>query len=137
VDAQLASYSGYAVPDAFALPESEGMLITGQGVDLDAQDPVTKRFVADYRAKYDRDPTAYNINYYNATLLYGLLAAAIEKDGNDVTGEALLNKRKEMGSFDLVGGTVTFQDNGTLLFPIQVKEIKSGAAEALTSVNFE
>ncbi|WP_237061383.1 ABC transporter substrate-binding protein [Loktanella sp. M215] len=137
VDAQLASYSGYAVPDAFALPESEGMLITGQGVDLEAQDPVTKRFVTDYRAKYDRDPTAYNINYYNATLLYGVLAAAIEKDGNDVTGEALLNKRKEMGSFDLVGGTVTFQDNGTLLFPIQVKEIKNGAAEALTSVNFE
>lgn len=137
VDAQLASYSGYAVPDAFALPESEGMLITGQGVDLEAQDPVTKRFVTDYRAKYDRDPTAYNINYYNATLLYGLLAAAIEKDGNDVTGEALLNKRKEMGSFDMVGGTVTFQDNGTLLFPIQVKEVKNGAAEALTSVSFE
>lgn len=137
VDAQIASYSGYAVPDAFALPESEGVLITGQGVDLDAQDPVTKRFVADYRAKYDDEPTAYNINYYNATLLYGLLASAIEKDGGDVTGEALLAKRKEVGTFDLVGGTVSFQENGTLLFPIVVKQIKDGAAEVLTSVSFE
>lgn len=136
VKAQLATYSGYAVPDAFALPESEGTLVTGQGVDLEATDPITKRFVDDYRAKFDRNPTAYNVNYYNATLLYGLLAAALEKDGTAITGEALLAKRKEMGSFALVGGTVSFQDNGTLLFPIQVKEIKSGKAEALTSVAF-
>lgn len=136
VDVQIATYSGYVVPDALALPESEGMIVTGQGVDFASEDPVTKRFVQDFKAKYDRDPTAYNVNYYNATLLYGILAKAIEADGKPVTGEALLAKRREMTSFDLVGGTVSFQDNGTLLFPIEVKQIKSGRAEAVTSVSF-
>ncbi|MAE92884.1 amino acid ABC transporter substrate-binding protein [bacterium] len=137
VDAQLVAYSGYAVPDALALPESEGMIITGQGVDFDSEDAVTKRFVEDYTAKFDRAPTAYNVNYYNAVLVYGALAAAIEAEGGEVTGEALLEARRATESFDLVGGTVSFQDNGTLLFPIQVKEIRDGAAHALTSVTFD
>lgn len=137
VDAQLVAYSGYAVPDALALPESEGMIITGQSVDFDSGDAITQRFVEDFQAKYDTAPTAYNVNYYNATLLYGLLAAAIEAEGGEVTGEALLEKRRETESFDLVGGTVSFQDNGTLLFPIQVKEIRDGEAHAITSVTFD
>lgn len=136
VDAQLVSYSGYAAPDALELPESEGMIVTGQSVDFASDDPVTKRFVEDYRAKHGREPNAYNVNYYNATLVYAILAAALEADGKEVTGEALLAKRRETESFSLVGGTVAFQDNGTLLFPIQVKEIKGGKAEALTSVSF-
>lgn len=136
VDAQLVSYSGYTAPDALKLPESEGMIVTGQGVDFASDDPITKRFVEDYKAKYDRDPNAYNVNYYNATMVYALLAAALEAEGKDVTGENLLTKRRETESFSLVGGTVAFQDNGTLLFPIQVKEIKGGKAEPLTSVSF-
>ncbi|MGR3559816.1 MAG: ABC transporter substrate-binding protein, partial [Pseudooceanicola nanhaiensis] len=88
-----------------------------------------------FKAKYDRDPTAYNVNYYNATLLYGLLAAALEAEGKEVTGENLLAKRLEMKTFDLVGGTVSFQDNGTLLSPIEVKQAKGGATETLTTVN--
>jgi ABC-type branched-subunit amino acid transport system substrate-binding protein len=134
VDAQIVSYSGYITPDALALPESDGMIVTGQAVDYASEDPVTKRFVTDFKAKFDKDPTAYNVNYYNATLLYGLLAAALEKDGTEVTGENLLAKRLEMKTFDLVGGTVSFQDNGTLLSPIEVKQIKGGATETLDTV---
>ncbi|MGR3559888.1 ABC transporter substrate-binding protein, partial [Pseudooceanicola nanhaiensis] len=93
VDAQIVSYSGYITPDALALPETEGMILTGQAVDYESDDPVTSRFVTDFKAKYDRDPTAYNVNYYNATLLYGLLAAALEAEGKEVTGENLLAKR--------------------------------------------
>jgi len=134
VDAQIVSYSGYITPDALALPESDGMIVTGQAVDYASEDPVTKRFVTDFKARFDKDPTAYNVNYYNATLLYGLLAAALEKDGTEVTGENLLAKRLEMKTFDLVGGTVSFQDNGTLLSPIEVKQIKGGATETLDTV---
>lgn len=136
VEAQIATYSGYVVPDALALPESEGVIVTEQSVDFASDDPVTKRFVHDFKAKYDRDPTAYNVNYYNATLLYGILAAALEADGTPITGAALLDKRREMKSFDLVGGKVSFQDNGTLLFPIEVKQIKGGHAVSVTSVSF-
>jgi ABC-type branched-subunit amino acid transport system substrate-binding protein len=136
VDQQLVTYSGYLVPDALALPESEGIISTGQGVNYKSEDPVTKRFVADYTAKYDRAPTAYNVNYYNATYLYALLAQALEAEGKDVTGANLLAKRQEVGTFDLVGGTVSFQDNGTLLFPIQVKMIQDGKTVVLDTIDF-
>ncbi|MWB78744.1 ABC transporter substrate-binding protein [Pseudooceanicola sp. 216_PA32_1] len=134
VDAQIVSYSGYITPDALALPQSEGIVVTGQAVDYASDDPVTKRFVTDFKAKFDKDPTAYNVNYYNATLLYGLLAHALEQEGKDVTGENLLAKRLEMKTFDLVGGTVSFQDNGTLLSPIEVKQIKDGKTVTLSTV---
>lgn len=136
VDQQLITYSGFLVPDALALPETEGLIATGQGVNYKSDDPVTKRFVTDYTAKFNRAPTAYNVNYYNATLLYGILAHALEAEGKDVTGANLLTKREEMGSFDLVGGKVSFQSNGTLLFPIQVKIVKDGKPEVLTTVDF-
>lgn len=136
VSAQFASYSGYTVNDALQLPESEGMLVTSQSVDFASDNPMTQRFVDGFREKYDQDPTAYNVNYYNATMLFGILAGALEADGKDVTGTNLLAKRREMGSFDLVGGTVSFQENGTLLFPIEVKRIESGATTTLSSVSF-
>ena len=118
------------------MPESEGIIATGQGVNYKSEDPVTKRFVADYTAKYNHAPTAYNVNYYNATYLYALLAQALEAEGKEVTGANLLAKRKEIGTFDLVGGTVSFQENGTLLFPIQVKAIKNGKTEVLDTIDF-
>lgn len=135
VEVQLVSYSGFITPDSLALPEAEGMIVTGQSVNYEAGDEVTKRFVTDFKAKNDKDPSAYNVNYYNATLLYAILAQAIEADGGEVTGESLLAKRQEMKSFDLVGGTVSFQDNGTLLFPIEVKQVEGGATKALTTMS--
>ena len=137
VDTQLVSYSGFITPDALALPEAEGMIVTGQAVDYESEDPVTKRFVADFKEKNGKDPSAYNVNYYNATLLYGLLAAALEKDGTEITGENLLAKRLEMKTFDMVGGTVSFQDNGTLLSPIEIKKIAGGGTETITTVDID
>ncbi|GLQ05137.1 ABC transporter substrate-binding protein [Sneathiella chinensis] len=136
VDSLLVTYSGYAVPDAIALPESEGMIFTGQSVDFTSEDPVTQRFVKDFTAKHNREPNAYNVNYYNATRLFALLAQALEAEGKDVTGENLLKKRLETPSFDLVGGTVSFQENGTLLFPIKINTLKAGKTETLKTVTF-
>lgn len=134
VEAQFVTYSGYAVPDAIALPESEGLMYTTQSVDFASDDPVTKRFVEDYQAKYDRAPTAYNVNYYNAVRLYGLLAHALEERDDEVTGANLLAERKATESFDLVGGTVSFQENGTLVAPIQINVIENGAGHAVETV---
>jgi ABC-type branched-subunit amino acid transport system substrate-binding protein len=137
VDAQMMSYSAYGVPDAMALPENEGAIFTAQAVTLDSTDPVTKRFVDDYKAQFGKDPAPYNVNYYNATMLFAILAQALESEGKEVTGANLLAKRKEVGSFDLVGGNVSFLDNGTLLFPIDVKVIEGGAARTLATVDIQ
>ncbi|SDE87098.1 ABC transporter substrate-binding protein [Rhodospira trueperi] len=135
VDAQLVTYSGYSVSEALALPESEGLIYTTQSVDYDSDDPVTKRFVDDYTAKYGRAPTAYNVNYYNAVRLFGLLAHALEDKGQAVTGANLLAERMATDSFDLVGGTVSFQDDGTLVAPIQINIVTDGAGQPVATVD--
>ncbi|MCR4265271.1 ABC transporter substrate-binding protein [Nitratireductor sp. ZSWI3] len=135
VEAQLVSYSGFAVPDALALPEAEGLLYTTQAVDYDSADPVTQRFVSDYSAKAGKKPSAYVVNYYNAVRLFALLAQGLEKKGEAVTGANLLSERKATQSFDLVGGSVSFEANGTLLAPIQINRIEEGAGAALETVS--
>ncbi len=135
VDFPIVTYSGYAVPDALALPESEGVIYTTQSVDFSSDEDVTKRFVTDYKAKYGRDPTAYNVNYYNAVRLFGLLAASLEKKGEAVTGANLLAERQAASSFEFVGGTVSFQDNGTILAPIQINVVTDGTGKAQDTVD--
>ncbi|WP_237173242.1 ABC transporter substrate-binding protein [Paracandidimonas lactea] len=123
----LVSYSAFSIPQMMTLPEAKGALYTTQSVDWKSSDPVTQRFVKDYEAKYKKSPTAYIANYYNATRLFGLLGQALQKKGEAITGENLLKQRKETPTFDMVGGKLTFQDNGTVISPMQINEIVGGA----------
>jgi ABC-type branched-subunit amino acid transport system substrate-binding protein len=130
---QLVSYTAFSVPEINALPEAKGALYTSQNIDWNSQDPVTKRFVDDYRKKYNKMPTAYIANYYNAVRLFGLLAHELEQQGKPVTGENLLAQRLQDKSFELVGGQVTFTENGTVISPMQINEI-NGAGGKVVSV---
>jgi len=123
VSQQLASYSGFAIPSALSLPEAQGLLFTRQKVDVAAQDAVTQKMVTDYRAKYGKEPNAYAVNYYNGVRVFALLAARLEQEGKAINGENLLAARKAMSSFDLVGATASFEDNGTLNAPIEVNVV--------------
>lgn len=120
---QLVSYSALSIPEIHALPEAKGALYTSQSVDWASSDPVTKRFVDDYKAKYNKMPTTYTANYYNAVRLFALLAHELQKQGKPVTGENLLAQRRETKTFDLVGGKATFADNGTVVSAMQINEV--------------
>src|SRR5207245_965611 len=102
VTQQLASYSAFSVPEINAFPEAKGALYTTQNVDWTSKDPVTKRFVDDYKAKHNKLPSAYIANYYNAVRLFALLAKDLQKKGKPITGENLLAQRIETKTFDLV-----------------------------------
>ena len=123
VSQPIASYSAFSMPSVLALPESKGALFTSQQVSLDKNDALTKRMVADYRAKFGKDPSMYVLNYYNAVMTFADLAAALEKAGKPITGENLLAQRKATPSFEFVGATVSFAADGTVKSPIQVNEI--------------
>ena len=135
VTQQIASYSALAIPDAYRMPEVKGALYTTQRVDWQSDDPVTKRFVDDYRKAHGRMPTAYVANYYNAVRIFTLLAHELEKRGKPVTGENLLAQREETPAFDLVGGKVRFQPNGTVIAPIQVSEMDGASGKLLEVVS--
>lgn len=130
---QLVSYSALSIPEIHALPEAKGALYTSQSIDWKSTDPVTKRFVDDYKAKHNKMPTTYTANYYNAVRLFALLAHELEKQGKPITGENLLAQRIQTKTFDLVGGKATFSDNGTVVSPMQINEV-DGAGGKVVSV---
>lgn len=131
----LASYTAFSVPEINAQPEALGSLYTTQFMDWNSQDPVTKRFVDDYKKKYNKMPTAYIANYYNAVRLFALLAEQLQKKGKPITGENLLAQRIESKSFDLVGGKVTFTDNGTVVMPMQVNEVDGKGGKTVSAAH--
>lgn len=128
-----ASYTAFSVPEINALPEAAGAVYTSQSVDWASQDPVTKRFVDDYKKKYNKMPTAYVANYYNAVRVFALLAQQLTKKGQPVTGENLLKQRGETKTFDLVGGKVTLADNGTVTMPMQINEIDGKGGKVVST----
>lgn len=123
VSQQLAGYSGMGLPAIMQLPEAAGLLYTSQSVNLAAEDAHTKRFVTDYKAKHNKEPGPYVVNYYNAVILFAQLAAELEKKKQPITGENLLKQRLDTKEFKFVGGTVSFERNGTVVSPIQINEI--------------
>lgn len=132
----LASYGAFSNPEILALPEARGALFTTQLIDWASTDPVTKRFIDDFKAKYGKMPAVYHANYYNMVRLFVLLAHELQKQGKPITGENLLAQRMASKTFDLVGSRVSFEANGTVKAPIQINEIDgSGAAKALSVVN--
>lgn len=135
VNQQIVSYSAFSIPEINALPEAKGALYTSQNVDWESTDPITKRFVDDYQAKHDKMPTAYVANYYNAVRLFGLLASELQKQGKPVTGENLLAQRLESRTFDMVGGKITFTENGTVISAMQINEITGGPGKVVKVIN--
>jgi branched-chain amino acid transport system substrate-binding protein len=123
VSQQLVGYSGMGLPAIMQLPEANGLLFTTQSVNFAAGDAITKRFIDDYKAKYSKEPGPYVVNYYNAVYLFAQLAAELEKKKQPITGESLLKQRLEMKDFKFVGGTVSFEKNGTVVSPIQINEV--------------
>ncbi|HYG45047.1 MAG TPA: ABC transporter substrate-binding protein [Bordetella sp.] len=131
VSQQIVSYSAFAIPSTLSLPESKGAIFTSQKVDWDKNDDITRSMLADYKKKYGKAPNMYVLNYYNAVRTFAVLAAALEKAGKPITGENLLAQRKATKTFDFVGATVSFADNGTIKAPIQINQIGDKGAQPL------
>jgi ABC-type branched-subunit amino acid transport system substrate-binding protein len=121
-----ASYSAVNVESMWKLPDAEGTVFTSQATNWDSDDTVTKRFVTDWRKKYNTDPVTYNQNYYNAVRLFGLLGQALEKAGTPINGDSLRAELLKTRRFPMVGGEGVFDDNGTMSMPIQLNQIKGG-----------
>ena len=135
VSQPIASYSVFSMPSMLALPEAQGSFFTSQQVNRQSQDARTQRMVKDYTAKHGKEPNTYAINYYNATMLFADLVEALQKEGKAITGANLLEKRQATPSFQFVGSTVSFQDDGTVKAPVQVNEIADGSTRIVKPGN--
>lgn len=129
VNAQIMTYSVGGQPSVASLPEAEGLLFTSQYFNWSESDPTTQRFVADWRTRHGgKDPSTYAQNYYNGALLYGFLLEILEKAGGKASGDALREVILR-GSFDLVGGRMRFNDDGSVAMKTQLNVVRGGKIE--------
>jgi branched-chain amino acid transport system substrate-binding protein len=119
---QLMSYSAMSTPSIAALPEAKGAWYTVQSADFNTSE-LGKRVAKEYKELSGKDANPYVANYYNAIMVFGILAQKLEKAGKPITGPNLLEQRRATPDFDLVGGKMTFLANGTVSAPVQIREI--------------
>jgi ABC-type branched-subunit amino acid transport system substrate-binding protein len=127
VTQQIVSYSAMSTPSIAQLPEAKGAWYTTQSADFTAS-ALGQRVAKEYKELSGKDANAYVANYYNAVMVFGILAQALEKAGKPITGPNLLEQRRAAGTFELVGGKMTFQPNGTVAMPVQIQEIDGTGA---------
>ena len=89
-----------------------GMFNTSQWTH-DMQNPVNKRFVADFQKDYGRLPTLYAAQGYDAARL---MDAAVRDVKGKLSDKAALRKAIAAAKFDSVRGSFKFNSNG---YPIQ------------------
>ena len=126
VSQPLVSYSAMNIDSVRATAEAEGLIFTTQVTDFAGGDAVTRRFATDFRARYNSDPGTYQVNYYNAVRLFGLLAQRLEREGAEVNGDNLRRALLAGREFDLVGGKGRFDDQGNMSAELQINEIRGG-----------
>lgn len=126
VSQPLVSYSAMNIDSVRATAEAEGLIFTTQVTDFEGGDPVTRRFATDFRARHNSDAGTYQVNYYNAVRLFGLLAQSLEREGAEVNGDNLRRALLAGREFDLVGGKGRFDDQGNMSAELQINEIRGG-----------
>src|SRR5436190_366019 len=112
------------------LGEAKGGWYTTQSADFTAS-ALGQRVAKEYKELSGKDANAYVANYYNAVMVFGILAQQLEKAGKPITGANLLEQRRASPTFDLVGGKMTFQGNGTVAAPVQIREVDGTGAGKL------
>lgn len=133
VNAQLLSYSGFGIPGTEKLDAAQGALFTAEHVNYNAN-KMTKKFREDFKKKYGNAPNYYQVNYYNAVIIYADLIKYLQDHNQSFTGPHLLNALHSIGSFDVVGGKVSFRKDGTVQMPIAINRLKNGKPETVTVV---
>ena len=82
----------------------------------------SKDFIANYKAKYGKEPPAYAAEAYDAAML--LIKAIAKSDG---TPESIKDELQKIGqNYYGVSGVITFDKNGDVQKPMIIKTIKNG-----------
>jgi branched-chain amino acid transport system substrate-binding protein len=100
---------------AFAAPEiiaqvgrpAEGVFLTQAVFDIDSEDPIIRKFIDAYRAKYDLEPDLYAAHGYDSVLV---LAEALRIGGR--TSSELWKGIRSIRDFKGATGTVQFDERG-------------------------
>jgi branched-chain amino acid transport system substrate-binding protein len=122
IEAVIAGTANLVTPEVLELPAGEGIVHTTYALDA-------PEFVARYEERFDRAPTIYSTNYYDAVMT---VATAFKESGAtdcQIDGEALRKAISEQESFPGATGPFSFTNENVVSRPISVAVVKDGADE--------
>jgi branched-chain amino acid transport system substrate-binding protein len=96
----------------------------------DLQNPVNEKFVADFQATYNRLPSLFAAQGYDAALL---IDSAVREVGGDLSNEEKFREALKKADFQSVRGPFRFNNNH---FPIQdfyIREVVKNSEGVLTN----
>ncbi|CAM5529196.1 ABC transporter substrate-binding protein [Eoetvoesiella caeni] len=125
-------YSNAGLVDTLFLPSfgdnAVGVVISSHySADLD--NPANKKFVADFQAKYKRDPSSYAASQYDAVML---IDHALRAVGGDKIDKAKLRAALATAKFDSVRGAFKFNTNHMPIQNIYVQKVERDKNGELT-----
>jgi branched-chain amino acid transport system substrate-binding protein len=122
-DVPLANTSWVAIPAVLENPAAEGLRLTTIPFEPSAE------FQKEYEDKYGSAPkNAFIGNYYDGVKIFAEAFEKVCDDGAEtVSGAALADAMREIGTFDSIYGSKLTFENGTASRPIELAVIKGGA----------
>lgn len=132
IKSRLISYAGTDIPATLSEPGAEGMLFTSQSINYGLDQPLTRFFISKFgETNPGKEPSILQANYCSEMSIIATSIKSLEKAKTKVTGESLMKEIRKIGKFDVVGGEVTFRDDGTISLPIDVRELSGGVLKVV------
>jgi len=128
-DGEILTTHAFSAPGIFSQvgDDAEGVLMTQTVFDMDSEEPVVRKFVDAYRAKYGEDPNVFAADGYDAMMVFG----EVLRGGAD-TARDFWKGLRSLRDFQGASGSVQFDEKGDVgKFP-RVYAIQDG-----TLVDFE
>jgi branched-chain amino acid transport system substrate-binding protein len=125
----VAQNSWSLLPEVFAEPASEGMIVTSIAVKP------SPAFADEYRRRYGAEvQSVYPITFYNAVKVVAQAAKYAVDHGQKVTGETLRDAILKIRRFEGAAGAFVFRDDGTITAPVNVGVIEKGKERVIETL---
>jgi branched-chain amino acid transport system substrate-binding protein len=124
-DVPLANTSWVAIPAVLENPAAEGLRLTTIPFEP------SEEFQQEYQEKYGEAPSSAFIgNYYDAVMIFAEAFEQVCDSGAEtVSGAALADAMREIGTFDSVYGSELVFEEGTASRPIELAVIQGGTVQ--------
>lgn len=124
IDLPFVGTNGFNSPELIKIAgkAADGAIVASPWYPTKENDKI-KKFVADYKAKYNRIPDQFAAQSYDALYIY---AAALEKAGTTTDRQKLRDSLATIKDFEGVTGNFAFDDNRNPLMNATVLIIKDG-----------
>jgi branched-chain amino acid transport system substrate-binding protein len=111
--------------------EEKVIFYCGFSFSGDESNPVTERFLADYKAKFNEEPDMFSAQYYDAVMI---LVKAM-KDANSTDPSVFKNELAKLKDYPGVSGNTTFRaDREPIKSPICLITVKDGKLTLLDKI---